>query len=165
MKSRAEIFEELTKKAADTYRRKNADYGDSFVKVRQKYPNSVLVRLNDKLNRLEVLMGKSQRAKVKDESIEDTLLDLANYSLMELTERLYEKQVVASDAAASAAQMAADVCVPSGVGPVAPAANNAATYDIDEDPNVDRCVMCGEYVVEGRMICHRCESAGDNDMK
>ena len=23
--------------------------------------------------------------------------------------------------------------------------------------NEDRCVMCGEYVPEGRMICHRCE--------
>ena len=36
MKSRAEIFKELTEKAADIYRRKNADYGDSFVKVRNK---------------------------------------------------------------------------------------------------------------------------------
>ena len=23
--------------------------------------------------------------------------------------------------------------------------------------SVDRCVMCGEYVPEGRMICHKCE--------
>lgn len=92
MKSRAEIFDEITKKAADTYRRKNADYGDSFVKVRNKFPNSVLIRLNDKLNRLEMLIGRSQNAQVKDESIEDTLLDLANYALLELTERFYEKQ-------------------------------------------------------------------------
>lgn len=112
MKSRAEIFKELTEKAADTYRRKNADYGDSFVKVRNKFPDSVLVRLNDKLNRLEVLMGKKKKAEVKDESIEDTLLDLANYALMELTERLYEKQAVASDAAATTAETAQDVYTP-----------------------------------------------------
>lgn len=127
MKSRAEIFKELTEKAADTYSRKNADYGDSFVKVRNKYPNSVLVRLNDKLNRLEVLMGKNQRARVKDESIEDTLLDLANYALMELTERLYEKQAVASDAALLAADCAAAVATPSGVSSAAPTAAPAAS--------------------------------------
>lgn len=39
------------------------------------------------------------------------------------------------------------------------------TYDIDEDSNADRCVMCGKYVVEGRRVCHRCESAIDDDMK
>lgn len=112
MKTRAEIFKELTEKAADTYRRKNADYGDSFVKVRNKFPDSVLVRLNDKLSRLEVLMGKKKKAEVTDESIEDTLLDLANYALMELTERLYEKQAVASDAAATTAETAQDVHTP-----------------------------------------------------
>lgn len=131
MQSRAEIFEELTKKAADTYRRKNADYGDSFVKVRNKYPNSVLIRLNDKLNRLEMLMGRSQRARIKEESIEDTLLDLANYALMELTERIYEKQVVASDAAPVAADTAAMVATPSGVSSAAPTAAPAAAVVID----------------------------------
>lgn len=109
MKSRADIFKELTEKAADTYRRKNADYGNSFVNVRNKYPNSILVRLNDKLSRLEVLIGKQHEAEVKDESIEDTLLDLANYALLELTERVYEKQAVANDAAAGAAQSTAEV--------------------------------------------------------
>lgn len=134
MKSRAEIFKELTEKAADTYRRKNADYGDSFVKVRNKFPDSVLVRLNDKLNRLEVLMGKKKKAEVKDESIEDTLLDLANYALMELTERLYEKQAGACDNAAvcvgnpAAMQMAVDV------GNAAPTANTAASVVVNTDP-------------------------------
>lgn len=132
MKTRVEIFEELTAKAADTYRRKNADYGDSFVKVRQKYPNSVLVRLNDKLNRLEVLMGKSRRAKVKDESIEDTLLDLANYALLELTERLYEKQAVASDAAAGAGNMADANTMPAGINSAASTASTAAIHPLEQ---------------------------------
>lgn len=69
-----------------TYRNKNSDYGDSFARVREKYPTAILVRLHDKLNRLETLMcGATQ--KVADESIDDTLLDLANYALMELVER------------------------------------------------------------------------------
>lgn len=69
----------------ETYKAKNADYGDSFALVRKKYPNAILIRLNDKLNRLETLMsGGKQHV---DESIDDTLLDLANYCIMELVER------------------------------------------------------------------------------
>lgn len=69
----------------ETYKAKNADYGDSFALVRRKYPNAILIRLNDKLNRLETLMnGGKQHV---DESIDDTLLDLANYCIMELVER------------------------------------------------------------------------------
>ena len=94
MKTKAEIFELLTAQAAATYRKKNHDYGDSFAKVRDKFPNSVLIRLNDKLSRLEVLMG-GETAQVKGESIDDTLLDMANYCLMELTERVYEREAEA----------------------------------------------------------------------
>ena len=69
----------------ETYKAKNADYGDSFALVRGKYPNAILIRLNDKLNRLETLVnGGKQHV---DESIDDTLLDLANYCIMELVER------------------------------------------------------------------------------
>lgn len=91
MKSKIEIFCELTNKACETYERKNADYGDSFAKTRELIPNAILVRLHDKLNRVTSLMLKGNQ-KVSDESIEDTLLDMANYCLMELTERTYEKQ-------------------------------------------------------------------------
>ena len=72
----------------DTYKAKNADYGDSFAQVRCKYPNAILIRLNDKLNRLETLMNGAEQH-VSDESVEDTLLDLANYCIMELVERKY----------------------------------------------------------------------------
>lgn len=70
----------------DTYKAKNADYGDSFAMVREKYPNAILIRLNDKLNRLETLMNGVEQH-VNDESVDDTLLDLANYCIMELVER------------------------------------------------------------------------------
>lgn len=72
----------------ETYKAKNADYGDSFAQVREKYPNAILIRLNDKLNRLETLMNGAEQH-VNDESVEDTLLDLANYCIMELVERKY----------------------------------------------------------------------------
>lgn len=71
---------------AEVYAAKNHDYGDSFARLRERYPISILIRLGDKLNRLDTLLtGKN--AKVKDESIDDTLLDLANYAVMELVER------------------------------------------------------------------------------
>ena len=72
----------------ETYKAKNADYGDSFAQVRDKYPNAILIRLNDKLNRLETLMNGAEQH-VNDESVEDTLFDLANYCIMELIERKY----------------------------------------------------------------------------
>ncbi len=77
----------------DTYKAKNADYGDSFAMVREKYPNAILIRLNDKLNRLETLMNGAQQH-VNDESIEDTLLDLANYCIMELVERRHNDGII-----------------------------------------------------------------------
>ena len=48
------------------------------------------VRLQDKLNRLKTLIRNE--ARVKDESIEDTLLDLANYAIMEVVERRYKEE-------------------------------------------------------------------------
>ena len=77
----------------DAYKAKNADYGDSFAMVREKYPNAILIRLNDKLNRLETLMNGVEQH-VNDESIEDTLLDLANYCIMELVERRHNDGII-----------------------------------------------------------------------
>ena len=76
------ICEELS----DIYEKKNHDYGDSFSKLYEEYGMlSVVIRLFDKLYRLENLMEKEQM--VEDESIENTLKDLANYSIMALMER------------------------------------------------------------------------------
>lgn len=80
-----DVHDDICQMLHETYKAKNADYGDSFALVRRKYPNAILIRLNDKLNRLETLMnGGKQHV---DESIDDTLLDLANYCIMELVER------------------------------------------------------------------------------
>mgnify|MGYP000958995088 CR=1 FL=1 len=61
--------------------RKNHDYGDSFAKQYEKYGlMSALIRMDDKMRRLETLLGGTD-AQV-DESIKDTLLDLAGYALL-----------------------------------------------------------------------------------
>ena len=82
------IHQEICEQMHNTYRRKNHDYGDSFATLRQEYPNAILIRLGDKYNRLKALMS-GEAAQVKDESIDDTLLDLANYCILELVERRY----------------------------------------------------------------------------
>ena len=70
-------------------RRKNADYSgidDPFRNfhnaeiVGVSLEQGILVRMMDKISRISNLI--KQEAQVKDESIEDTLLDLANYSLI-----------------------------------------------------------------------------------
>lgn len=84
--TKAERHAEICKGLNDTYIAKNADYGDSFAQLRDRLPNAILIRLFDKYLRLETLLNGAT-AQVKDESIEDTLLDLANYCIMEVIER------------------------------------------------------------------------------
>lgn len=69
----------------ELYARKNADYGDSFGRSFREYGlTMVCIRLEDKLNRIKSLSKNA--AQVSDESIVDTLMDLANYSIMALVE-------------------------------------------------------------------------------
>lgn len=64
-----------------TFVDKNADYGNSFESSLEEYGLiAALIRMEDKMGRLRTLI-KSE-AKVKDESISDTLRDLSNYALM-----------------------------------------------------------------------------------
>ena len=89
---KGELHRRICEELNNTYKKKNADYGDSFARTRDKYPMAIMVRLWDKINRLETLLN-GKRAEV-DESIDDTLLDLANYAIIELMERKVDKAVV-----------------------------------------------------------------------
>lgn len=95
--NRVQRFEEITNAMFDLYKRKNADYGNSVAKTFDEYGLvSFLVRIEDKLNRVATLTKKSTtEQQIKDEKIEDTLLDLANYSIMALIEldRVKSEQV------------------------------------------------------------------------
>lgn len=76
-----EKFTEITSNMAKTYAAKNHDYGNSFEQSLDKFGLvASVVRLGDKMNRIESLTKKG--AQVKDESIKDTLLDMANYAIM-----------------------------------------------------------------------------------
>lgn len=70
----------------DTYVRKNADYGNSFGDLYSEFGIlSSIIRISDKYNRLKSL-ANSKEIKVADESISDTLLDMANYCIMTVME-------------------------------------------------------------------------------
>ena len=76
-----QICEQLNK----TYEQKNHDYGNSFGETYKKLGIiSAVTRISDKYNRICSLANK--QALVKDESIKDTLLDLANYCIMTVIE-------------------------------------------------------------------------------
>jgi len=68
------------------YARKNHDYGDSFhqsfVEEGMAMPR---IRLGDKFSRFKTLTQKGGQ-QVQDETVRDTLLDLANYALMTVLE-------------------------------------------------------------------------------
>jgi hypothetical protein len=79
-------FEDVTITLRNLYEAKNRDYNDSFGQSFEKWglPMSC-IRLGDKLNRLESFALKKEM-QVQDESVKDTLMDLANYAIMTLVE-------------------------------------------------------------------------------
>ncbi len=76
------------KKCMETAIAKNSDYGGSTDDPYANFRNStiarvpvekgIMVRMMDKISRISTLMDKE--AQVKDEAIEDTLMDLINYA-------------------------------------------------------------------------------------
>lgn len=76
-------YEEVMQKLHDVYVRKNSDYGDSFSKSLNKYGEvAAMVRIEDKKNRLDSLFGKENDRMVVNESLDDTIEDIANYFIM-----------------------------------------------------------------------------------
>lgn len=77
---------ELCRELQELYHRKNLDYGDSFhLSFLEEGLAMPRIRLGDKYLRFKTLTsGEKQR--VSDESIRDTLIDLANYSIMTIME-------------------------------------------------------------------------------
>lgn len=85
------IFLDYLESMKDLYLKKNHDYGDSVSKTFDEYGLvSFLVRMDDKMNRIKTL-NKIQDTAVRGEKIEDTLLDLANYAILALTEIEFRK--------------------------------------------------------------------------
>ena len=85
---RVQRHKEICNELNYVYARKNHDYGNSFGETFDKLGIiSAVTRISDKYNRLVSLCTKpEEERKVKDESITDTLLDMANYCIMTVIE-------------------------------------------------------------------------------
>ena len=77
-------FAEYTDHLAEILQEKNGAYGDSFTESVNKFGLVVMpIRLSDKFNRICQLI-KNGKLKENDESLEDTLLDMAGYAILGL---------------------------------------------------------------------------------
>ena len=74
------------------FEKKNHDYGDSFSETYRKLGIiSAVTQITHKYNRL-VEIATSGQQQVADETLEDTLIDLANYSIMTVME-LHDERI------------------------------------------------------------------------
>lgn len=84
--SKVQRHAEICKEINNLYERKNHDYGDSFHQTFVEEGMAMArIRLGDKFNRFKTL-SRNEEQKVNDESIRDTLIDLANYAIMTVLE-------------------------------------------------------------------------------
>ena len=76
---------EICNKLNEIYKAKNHDYGDSFGEsFKEDGLIMAKIRLNDKFKRFKSLI--LCEGHVKEESIIDTLMDMANYAIMTVIE-------------------------------------------------------------------------------
>lgn len=83
---RFERHHQITEEMSDLYRRKNVDYGNSFGDMFEELGIiTAITRIGDKFNRIKSFV-KNGTYLVKDESVTDTLFDMANYCIMTIIE-------------------------------------------------------------------------------
>lgn len=76
-------FKSIQEEGLKLYTKKNHDYGDAFDKSLDDDGLVVAkIRLKDKIRRFETLLKSDA---LVHESIEDTLLDMANYAIMTIS--------------------------------------------------------------------------------
>ena len=78
---RVDAFKQIVNNMSELYSRKNHDYGDSFTQTVDEFGLiAPAIRLTDKLSRFKSLIKSD--AKITDEKLEDTLIDMASYAIM-----------------------------------------------------------------------------------
>lgn len=84
---KVKVFKDIANEISALYAKKNEAYGDSFGQTYEKLGIiSAVTRISDKYNRL-CSLATNKDIDDLGESIEDTLIDLAAYSIMTLVER------------------------------------------------------------------------------
>lgn len=92
MDQKMKMHKDLCDRLHTLYSQKNHDYGDSFHQTFLEEGFAMpRIRLSDKLNRFKNLtknpvVSVDNNGSISSETLEDTLLDLANYALMTILE-------------------------------------------------------------------------------
>ena len=80
-------FEMVTAEMLNMYQRKNADYGNSFAETIREFGFiPAVARINDKLKRVKNMVKGREMNVIKDESLRDNLMDIANYCVLTIME-------------------------------------------------------------------------------
>jgi hypothetical protein len=85
-----ENFADITKEMLDLTTKKSNDYAsdeDPFANFRTFGELGILVRMSDKFARLKTALYDRKDMAVSDETVEDTILDLATYAILLLCYR------------------------------------------------------------------------------
>ena len=85
-----EKFKNIQKECLQIFIKKNNDYGKSY---KTHGLIGILIRVQDKINRLSTITKNSYNVNIEDETLKDTLLDLHNYCALALMllEKSYDK--------------------------------------------------------------------------
>lgn len=86
MESENSKFGKVLSEMFDTYKKKNADYGNSFSETIQEFGYiPAVARINDKLKRVKNIV-KGNEMNIKNKSLRDNLMDIANYCVLTIVE-------------------------------------------------------------------------------
>lgn len=89
------LFKEYTSTMFEITSKKNNDYGgveDPFKNFREFGSYGIVVRMGDKWARIKTALVEKRALQVVDETINDTILDLANYCVILLCYRKMNKE-------------------------------------------------------------------------
>ena len=79
-------FGKILAEMFDTYKKKNADYGNSFSETIQEFGYiPAVARINDKVKRMKNIV-KGQEMNIENESLRDALLDTSVYCILTIVE-------------------------------------------------------------------------------
>lgn len=91
MNEQERLIDVACQELAELLKKKNKDYGNSAAQQFEEYGLvSFLIRMDDKMRRLKNLNKKNDPE--VNESIEDTLIDQAGYSILALIEKRKQTQ-------------------------------------------------------------------------
>lgn len=76
-------IENICNDLKETLEKKDSDYGGSFDKTMQEYGDlAFIIRLEDKFNRFKNLTINKAEPRVDNESVRDTIKDIAGYCIL-----------------------------------------------------------------------------------